>query len=243
MGVAARRQSAPTPRTPLRARTSSWPASATTTICAKSCSERTAYSPASVGAIRRRSHHRVGGDRARIARRGEKSRLRFRRRAGVGRPGGAENGALTVMCGGDAAAFAKAEKIISRHTRAPATCWVHPVGQLAKQGDEICIAGVVQGLAEALHFAQRGRARIRKARCNPSPRAPRSLADGEPLQDHGRRQIRFRLRGGLDAQGSRRSCLNEARAKHGAHLPLTALVDQFYSEVQKMGGRRWDTSS
>ncbi len=116
---------------------------------------------------------------------------------------GAENGVLTVMCGGDEAPFAQAEKIIAAYARACNLMGASGSGQLAKMCNQICIAGVVQGLAEALHFAQKRRPRHREADRHHLQGRRAILADGEPLQDHGRRQIRFRLRGRLDAQGPR----------------------------------------
>ena len=115
-------------------------------------------------------------------------------------------------------------------------------GQLAKMVNQICIAGLVQGLAEGIAFRQEGRPRHREADRDDLQGRGAILADGEPLQDHDRRQVRFRLRRRLDAQGPRRSA-SARRARNGAQLPVTALVDQFYAEVQKMGGKRWDTSS
>ena len=154
---------------------------------------------------------------------------------------GAENGVLTVMCGGEAAPFARAEKVIAAYARACNLIGDAGAGQLTKMVNQICIAGLVQGLAEALHFAKKSGLDIEKVIATISKGAAQSLADGKPLQDHGRRQIRLRLRRRLDAQGSG-ICLGEAR-KNGATLPVTALVDQFYAEVQTMGGKRWDTSS
>ena len=154
---------------------------------------------------------------------------------------GAENGALTVMCGGDAAAFAKAEKIIAAYARACNLLGTSGSGQLAKMVNQICIAGVVQGLAEALHFAQKAELDIEKLVATISKGAAQSWQ----MENRYKTMAAGKFDFGFAVDWMRKDlaiCLNEARS-NGAHLPLTALVDQFYSEVQKMGGRRWDTSS
>ena len=154
---------------------------------------------------------------------------------------GAENGALTVMCGGDAAAFAKAEKIIAAYARACNLLGTSGSGQLAKMVNQICIAGVVQGLAEALHFAQKAELDIEKLIATISKGAAQSWQ----MENRYKTMAAGKFDFGFAVDWMRKDlaiCLNEARS-NGAHLPLTALVDQFYSEVQKMGGRRWDTSS
>ena len=115
---------------------------------------------------------------------------------------GAENGVLTVMCGGDEAPFARAEKVIAAYARACNLMGAPGSGQLAKMVNQICIAGLVQGLAEGLHFAKKAGLDIEKLIATISKGARTVMADGEPLQDHGRRQVRFRLCRRLDAQGS-----------------------------------------
>ncbi len=156
---------------------------------------------------------------------------------------GAENGVLTVMCGGDAEPCStRAEPVIAAYARACKLMGAPGSGQLAKMVNQICIAGLVQGLSEGTALRQEGRPRYRDADRDHLEGRGAVLADGEPLQDHGRRQVRLRLRGRLDAQGPE----HLPRAKRGGtarNLPVTALVDQFYAEVQKMGGKRWDTSS
>ena len=152
---------------------------------------------------RRRSHHRFGRNRARALRGGKKARLRFHRRAGVRRPGRRRerraHGDVRRRCG----AVRQAEKVIAAYARACNLIGASGSGQLAKMVNQICIAGVVQGLAEALHFAQKAEPRHREADRHHLQRRRAILADGKPLQDHGRRQIRFRLCGRLDAQGPR----------------------------------------
>ncbi len=154
---------------------------------------------------------------------------------------GAENGALTVMCGGDPEPFAQAEKVIAAYARACTLIGASGSGQLAKMVNQICIAGVVQGLAEALHFAQQAELDIEKLIATISKGAAQSWQ----MENRYKTMVAGKFDFGFAVDWMRKDlaiCLAEAR-RNGAHLPLTALVDQFYSEVQKMGGRRWDTSS
>ena len=115
-------------------------------------------------------------------------------------------------------------------------------GQLTKMVNQICIAGLVQGLSEGTAFCQARRTRYREADRHHLQGRGAVLADGEPLQDHDRRTSSISALRSTGCARTCRICLGEAR-KNGAHLPVAALVDQFYSEVQKMGGKRWDTSS
>jgi 3-hydroxyisobutyrate dehydrogenase len=154
---------------------------------------------------------------------------------------GAENGVLTVMCGGDPSPFAQAEKIIAAYARACNLMGASGSGQLAKMCNQICIAGVVQGLAEALHFAQKADLDIEKLIATISKGAAQSwqMENRYKTMAAGKFDFGFAvdwMRKDLDI------CLTEAR-RNGAKLPLTALVDQFYAQVQAMGGKRWDTSS
>ncbi len=154
---------------------------------------------------------------------------------------GAENGVLTVMCGGDPAPFAQAEKVIAAYARACNLLGASGSGQLAKMVNQICIAGVVQGLAEALHFAQRAELDIEKLIATISKGAAQSWQ----MENRYKTMAAGKFDFGFAVDWMRKDlaiCLAEAR-RNGAHLPATALVDQFYSQVQKMGGRRWDTSS
>ena len=154
---------------------------------------------------------------------------------------GAENGVLTVMCGGDEAPFARAEKVIAAYARACNLLGPSGSGQLAKMVNQICIAGVVQGLAEGLHFAQRANLDIEKLIATISKGAAQSWQ----MENRYKTMAAGKFDFGFAVDWMRKDlaiCLNEAR-RNGAHLPLTALVDQFYSQVQKMGGSRWDTSS
>ncbi len=176
-----------------------------------------------------------------LAREAERRGLGFVDAPVSGGQAGAENGALTVMCGGDDEPFAKAATVIAAYARACNLMGASGCGQLAKMANQICIAGVVQGLAEALYFAQKAGLDIEKLIATISKGAAQSwqMENRYKTMAAGKFDFGFAvdwMRKDLDI------CLTEAR-RNGAHLPVTALVDQFYSEVQKMGGKRWDTSS
>ncbi len=154
---------------------------------------------------------------------------------------GAEEGVLTVMCGGEAEPFGKAEKVIAAYARACNLLGPSGSGQLAKMVNQICIAGVVQGLAEGLHFAQKAGLDIEKLIATISKGAAQSWQ----MEKRYKTMVEGKFDFGFAVDWMRKDlsiCLDEAR-RNGAHLPVSALVDQFYSEVQAMGGRRWDTSS
>ncbi|HEU4661156.1 MAG TPA: NAD(P)-dependent oxidoreductase [Pseudolabrys sp.] len=154
---------------------------------------------------------------------------------------GAENGVLTVMCGGDEPVFARAKPVIDAYARACNLMGKPGSGQLAKMCNQICIAGLVQGLAEALHFAKKADLDIEKLIATISKGAAQSWQ----MENRYKTMMAGKYDHGFAVDWMRKDlsiCLGEAR-KNGASLPVTALVDQFYAEVQKMGGRRWDTSS
>jgi 3-hydroxyisobutyrate dehydrogenase len=154
---------------------------------------------------------------------------------------GAENGVLTVMCGGEDAAFARAEKVMAAYARACNLMGKPGSGQLAKMVNQICIAGLVQGLSEGLHFAKKSGLDIEKLIATISKGAAQSWQ----MENRYKTMAAGKFDHGFAVDWMRKDlgiCLGEAR-KNGANLPVTALVDQFYSEVQKMGGKRWDTSS
>ncbi|MBV1699996.1 MAG: NAD(P)-dependent oxidoreductase [Hyphomicrobiales bacterium] len=154
---------------------------------------------------------------------------------------GAQNGVLTVMCGGDAGPFAQAEKVIAAYARACNLLGGPGSGQLAKMVNQICIAGAVQGLAEGLHFAQKANLDIEKLIATISKGAAQSWQ----MENRYKTMAAGKFDFGFAVDWMRKDlaiCLSEAR-RNGAHLPVAALVDQFYSQVQKMGGKRWDTSS
>jgi 3-hydroxyisobutyrate dehydrogenase-like beta-hydroxyacid dehydrogenase len=154
---------------------------------------------------------------------------------------GAENGALTVMVGGDADAFAKAEPVIATYARAVKLIGPSGAGQLTKMVNQICIAGVVQGLSEAIHFAQKAGLDVAAV----IETISKGAAQSWQMQNRWQNMAEGRFDFGFAVDWMRKDlaiCLDEAR-RNGAHLPLAALIDQFYSEVQAMGGSRWDTSS
>ena len=153
---------------------------------------------------------------------------------------GAENGVLTVMCGGDAAPFARAEKVIAAYARACNLIGSSGAGQLTKMVNQICIAGLVQALAEGLHFAKTAGLDVEKVIATISKGAAQSWQ----MENRYKTMVAGQFNHGFAIDWMRKDlgiCLGEAR-RNGAHLPVTALVDQFYSEVQKMGGKRWDSS-
>jgi 3-hydroxyisobutyrate dehydrogenase-like beta-hydroxyacid dehydrogenase len=154
---------------------------------------------------------------------------------------GAENGVLTVMIGGDDAVYEKAKPIIDCYARMVGLMGPAGSGQLTKMVNQICIAGLVQGLSEGVHFGQKAGLNIEAVMGVISKGAAQSwqMENRWQTMDKGEYEHGFAvdwMRKDLNI------CLNEART-NGANLPVTALVDQFYSEVQKMGGNRWDTSS
>ena len=154
---------------------------------------------------------------------------------------GAENGQLSVMAGGDADALDTARPAIEAYSKAIQHMGPPGAGQLTKMVNQICIAGVVQGLAEAVHFAQQAGLDTDAAYEAVSKGAAQSWQMDNRWKTMARGEFDF----GFAVDWMRKDLglvLDEARA-NGSHLALTALVDQFYSEVQAMGGRRWDTSS
>jgi 3-hydroxyisobutyrate dehydrogenase len=154
---------------------------------------------------------------------------------------GAENGALTVMCGGDAQPYGRAEPVIAAYARMCKLLGPSGSGQLTKMVNQICIAGIVQGLAEGIHFAKKAGLNVDAVIETISKGAAQSWQMENRYKTMNAGKFDF----GFAVDWMRKDlsiCLGEAR-RSGAHLPLTALVDQFYSQVQTMGGRRWDTSS
>jgi len=154
---------------------------------------------------------------------------------------GAENGQLTVMVGGDEDVFARAAPVIACYARA--TTLIGPVGsgQLAKMVNQICIAGVVQGLSEGLHFAQ-------CAGLDPAvviESISQGAAQSWQMENRWQTMVNDEFEFGFAVAWMRKDlgiALDEAR-RNGAQLELTELVDRFYAEVQALGGNRWDTSS
>jgi 3-hydroxyisobutyrate dehydrogenase len=154
---------------------------------------------------------------------------------------GAKNGVLTVMCGGDAEPYGRAEKVIAAYARMCRLLGPAGAGQLTKMVNQICIAGVVEGLAEGIHFAKKAGLDVEAVIETISKGAAQSwqMENRYKTMNAGKYDFGFAvnwMRKDLSI------AIAEAR-RSGAHLPVAALVDQFYSEVQKMGGGRWDTSS
>jgi 3-hydroxyisobutyrate dehydrogenase len=154
---------------------------------------------------------------------------------------GAENGKLTVMAGGEAAPFATAEPVIRSFAQAVRLLGPAGSGQLTKMANQIAIAGVVQGLAEALNFARRAGLDVATVVDTISKGAAQSWQ----MENRWKTMNDAKFDFGFAVEWMRkdlRICLQEAR-NNGAELPVAALVDQFYADVVGMGGRRWDTSS
>ncbi|MEM8837148.1 MAG: NAD(P)-dependent oxidoreductase [Pseudomonadota bacterium] len=154
---------------------------------------------------------------------------------------GAENGVLTVMCGGDTDVFEKAEPVIMSFSRACRLMGPSGSGQLAKMVNQICIAGLVQGLSEGVAFAQ-------KAGLDTDAVfdvISKGAAGSWQMENRHKTMAKDEFEFGFAVDWMRKDlgiCLEEANS-NGAHLPVTALVDQFYSQIQKRGGSRYDTSS
>lgn len=154
---------------------------------------------------------------------------------------GAENGALTVMCGGSDDDYQRAEAVIAAYARACKLLGPAGAGQLTKMVNQICIAGLVQGLAEGVAFAQKAGLDIGDVISVISKGAAQSWQMENRYQTMADEKFDF----GFAVDWMRKDlsiCIDEAR-RNGAQLPVTALVDQFYGDVQRMGGSRWDTSS
>ena len=154
---------------------------------------------------------------------------------------GAQNGTLTVMVGGEEAAFNLARPFISNYARAVNRIGPAGAGQLAKMVNQIAIAGMLQALAEAIDFAQRAGLDLSLVVDTISKGAAQSW----PLENRWKTMSEGRFDFGFTVDWMRKDlaiCLAEAR-RNGSSLPVTALVDQFYAELQGMGGARWDTSS
>ena len=153
---------------------------------------------------------------------------------------GAENGVLTVMCGGTDADFKRAEPVIAAYARMCKLLGPAGSGQLTKMVNQICIAGLVEGLSEGIHFAKKAGLDVTAVIETISKGAAQSwqMENRYKTMDEGKFDFGFAV------EWMRKDlaiCLAEAR-RNGASLPVTALVDNFYAEVEKMGGKRWDTS-
>jgi 3-hydroxyisobutyrate dehydrogenase len=154
---------------------------------------------------------------------------------------GAENGKLTIMVGGDAAVFAKAQPVLAHYARAVTLMGDVGAGQLTKMVNQICIAGLVQALSEGINFAQR-------AGLDPNlvlDVIGKGAAQSWQMDNRGKTMVEDKFEFGFAVDWMRkdlRICLDEART-NGAALPVSAIVDQLYARVQARGGGRWDTSS
>ncbi len=154
---------------------------------------------------------------------------------------GAQNGALTIMLGGEAADFQLVEPVLRHYAKSARLLGPAGSGQLAKMVNQICIAGVVQGLAEALHFANCADLDAKAV----LEVISKGAAQSWQMENRGATMVDGQFDFGFAVDWMRKDLsitLNEAR-RNGAQLPVTALVDQFYAEVQALGGNRQDTSS
>jgi 3-hydroxyisobutyrate dehydrogenase-like beta-hydroxyacid dehydrogenase len=154
---------------------------------------------------------------------------------------GAENGKLTIMVGGDADAFAQAEPMLSCYARAVTLLGGAGSGQLTKMVNQICIAGLVQGLSEGINFGMRAGLDIEQV----LDVIGKGAAQSWQMDNRGKTMAADKFDFGFAVDWMRKDlaiCFAEARA-NGAALPITAIVDQFYARIQARGGRRWDTSS
>ena len=154
---------------------------------------------------------------------------------------GAQNGLLTVMCGGDPAAFDAVRPVAMAFSRAVTLLGPSGAGQLTKMVNQICIAGLVQGLSEAIAFGQRAGLDMHQV----LDVIGKGAAQSWQMDNRGKTMVEGKFDFGFAVDWMRKDLglvLDEAK-RNGARLPVTALVDQFYADVQQMGGGRWDTSS
>jgi len=154
---------------------------------------------------------------------------------------GAQNGQLTIMCGGDQGHYDKARPVMDGYAKAVNLLGPVGAGQLCKMANQICIAGLVQGLAEGLNFAQRAGLDGQQV----IDVISKGAAGSWQMENRGHTMLVDKYDFGFAVDWMRkdlRIAIAEAR-NNGALLPATALVDQFYAEIQRLGGRRWDTSS
>src|SRR5919108_564081 len=170
-----------------------------------------------------------------------KSKIAFLDAPVSGGQAGAENGKLTVMVGGEQGPFDRAKPVIDSYARACVLMGPVGSGQLTKMVNQICIAGLVQGLAEGMNFAV-------KAGLDPAKLVEtisKGAAQSWQMENRAMTMVADKFEFGFAVDWMRKDlgiCLEEAK-QNGARLPVTALVDQFYAQVQQRGGKRWDTSS
>tara|TARA_R110000803_G_scaffold189900_1_gene252402 strand:+ start:2172 stop:3041 length:870 start_codon:yes stop_codon:yes gene_type:complete len=154
---------------------------------------------------------------------------------------GAENGVLTVMCGGDQAAFDRAAPVIDAFAKSCKLMGESGSGQLTKMVNQICIAGLVQGLSEGINFGVKAGLDMEKVLDVIS----KGAAGSWQMENRGSTMVENKFDFGFAVDWMRKDlgiCLEESK-RNGARLPVTSLVDQFYAQVQERGGQRWDTSS
>ena len=167
--------------------------------------------------------------------------LQFIDAPGSGGQAGAQNGLLTVMCGGDSLAFDRVRPVAMAFSRAITLLGGQGSGQLAKMVNQICIAGLVQGLSEAIAFGQKAGLDMNQV----LEVIGKGAAQSWQLDNRGKTMVADKFDFGFAVDWMRKDLglvLDEAK-RNGARLPVTALVDQFYADVQALGGQRWDTSS
>ncbi|HSA82762.1 MAG TPA: NAD(P)-dependent oxidoreductase [Geminicoccaceae bacterium] len=154
---------------------------------------------------------------------------------------GAENGVLTIMCGGEEAAFGRAKPVMEAYGRAVTLMGSAGAGQLTKMVNQLCIAGLVQGLAEALNFGMHAGLDMEKVIAVISKGAAQSWQ----MDNRAKTMVEGKFDFGFPVEWMRKDlkiCMDEAN-RNGALLPVTAVIDQLYHQVVKAGGSRWDTSS
>jgi len=154
---------------------------------------------------------------------------------------GAQNGALTVMVGGDQGNFDKAEPVMQAYARAVTLLGPAGAGQLTKMVNQICIAGLVQALAEGVNFATRAGLDANRV----IDVISKGAAQSWQMENRAKTMVEDKFDFGFAVDWMRKDlgiCLDESR-RNGARLPVAALVDQFYATIQERGGNRWDTSS
>ena len=158
-----------------------------------------------------------------------------------GGQGGAQNGLLTVMCGGDSAIFEATKPAAMAFSRAYTLMGESGAGQLTKMVNQVCIAGLVQGLSEAIAFGQKAGLDMNLV----LDVIGKGAAQSWQMDNRGKTMVANKFDFGFAVDWMRKDLglvMDEAK-RNGARLPVTALVDQFYADVQQMGGKRWDTSS
>jgi 3-hydroxyisobutyrate dehydrogenase-like beta-hydroxyacid dehydrogenase len=158
-----------------------------------------------------------------------------------GGQGGAQNGLLTVMCGGDDAFFKATQPAAMAFSRAYTLMGESGAGQLTKMVNQVCIAGLLQGLSEAVAFGQKAGLDMNLV----LDVIGKGAAQSWQMDNRGKTMVADKFDFGFAVDWMRKDLglvMDEAK-RNGARLPVTALVDQFYADVQQMGGKRWDTSS